>query len=178
MRTVHLKILPFGICLLATGILADAVPLQQQAQSFTITLEGSVAEITPLFGPVREREWAPDWAPHFIHPAQGGQEEGAVFTTTSANGQERLWLLTTYNVEHGEVEYVVITPGFTANQIKIQITSDGEKQSKATITYRHSALAPEGNEEVRKLSPDWAAHQRVHWESAINSVLKKELRHD
>lgn len=137
-----------------------------------------MAEITPLFGPVREREWAPDWAPHFIYPAQGGQEEGAVFTTTSANGQERLWLLTTYNVEHGEVEYVVITPGFTANQIKIQIAPDGEKQSKATITYRHSALAPEGNEEVRKLSPDWAAHQRVHWESAINSVLKKKLRHD
>ena len=99
-------------------------------------------------------------------------------TTTSANGQERLWLLTTYNVEQGKVEYVVITHGFTANQIKIQITPDGEKQSKATITYRHSALAPEGNEEVGKLSPDWAAHQRVHWESAINSVLKKELRHD
>ena len=178
MRTIHLKILPFGICLLATGILADAVPLQQQAQSFTITLEGSVAEVTPLFGPVREREWAQDWTPHFIHPAQGGQEEGAVFTTTSANGQERLWLLTTYNVEQGKVEYVVITHGFTANQIKIQITPDGEKQSKATITYRHSALAPEGNEEVGKLSPDWAAHQRVHWESAINSVLKKELRHD
>ena len=73
---------------------------------------------------------------------------------------------------------VVITHDFTANQIKIQITPDGEKQSKATITYRHSALAPEGNEEVGKLSPDWAAHQRVHWESAINSVLKKELRHD
>jgi hypothetical protein len=88
MRTILLKILPFGICLLATGILADALPLQQQAQSFTITLQGSVAEITPLFGPVREQEWAPDWAPHFIYPAQGGQEEGAVFTTTSANGQE------------------------------------------------------------------------------------------
>lgn len=178
MRTIYFKILAFGICLLATGVLAETAPLQQQAQSFTITLEGSVAKVTPLFGPVREQEWAPDWTPHFIHPAQAGQEEGVVFTTASANGQVRLWLLTTYNVEHGQVEYVVITPGFTANQIKIQITPDGEKQSKATITYRHSALAPAGNDDVRKLSPDWAAHQRVHWESAINSVLKKELRHD
>src|SRR5205814_9564528 len=93
-------------------------------------------------------------------------------------GQERLWLLTTYNVEQGKVEYVVITHGFTANQIKIQITPDGEKQSKATITYRHSALAPEGNEEVGKLSPDRAAHKRDHWESAIKSVHKKELRND
>ena len=90
----------------------------------------------------------------------------------------RLAVDTTPAFIHGKVEYVVITHDFTANQIKIQITPDGEKQSKATITYRHSALAPEGNEEVGKLSPDWAAHQRVHWESAINSVLKKELRHD
>jgi hypothetical protein len=33
--------------------------LEQRAQSFTIVLLGSVADVTPLFGPVREAEWAP-----------------------------------------------------------------------------------------------------------------------
>ena len=63
---------------------AGTAMIEQRAQSFTIGLNGSVADVTPLFGPVREAEWAPDWSPRFIHPAQGAQREGVVFTTTSA----------------------------------------------------------------------------------------------
>src|SRR5919108_4410776 len=126
----------------AVGAVTTA-PLEERTQSFTIALKGSVASVTPLFGPVREAEWAPGWKPRFIHPAEGAQREGAVFTTTNNNAKERLWLLTAYDVKNGRVEYVVVTPGFTANEIKIQVIRDGEKQCKATIVYRHSALAPE-----------------------------------
>jgi hypothetical protein len=42
------------------GETGTAVP-EQRMQSFTIKLNGSVADVTPLFGPVREAEWAPDW---------------------------------------------------------------------------------------------------------------------
>jgi len=64
-----------------------------QAQSFAFDLPAGVADATPLFGPVREREWSPDWAPRFIHPADPAQREGAVFTTATHNGT-RLWVLT------------------------------------------------------------------------------------
>src|SRR5438477_5191745 len=147
--------------------------LEQRTQSFTISLKGSVWDVTPLFGPVREAEWAPGWAPRFLHPPEGGQREGAVFTTTTKDGRERLWLLTAYDVSHGRVEYVFIVPGFTANQIKIQVTPDGDRQCKATIAYRHSAVTPEGNEEVNKLDTHWAEQQQVHWEAAINAALAK-----
>lgn len=179
MRTIILGVLTGGGLLLQPAARATAPePLQQQTQSFTITLKGSVADVTPFFGPVREAEWAPSWRPRFLHPTQGGQCEGAVFTSTSSNGAERLWLLTVYDVKEGRVEYVFITPGFTANEIKIRVVPDGNGQSKATITYRHSALAPEGNAEVEKLNPDWAEQQRVHWERAINAVLTKRGGHD
>jgi len=174
-----LMILGYGVILTQA---AAAVPakaaLEQRTQSFTIVLQGSVADVTPLFGPVREAEWAPSWAPRFLHPANGGQRDGAVFTTASTNGKERLWLLTAYEEKKGRVEYVFVTPGFTANEIKIQVMPDGEKQSRATITYRHSALAPEGNEEVAKLDADWAEQQRVHWETAINETLAKGRAHE
>ncbi len=107
------------------------------------------------------------------HPPEAGQREGAVFTTTTKDGKERLWMLTAYDVPQGRVEYVFIAPGFTANQIKIQVTPDGDRQCKATITYRHSALMPEGNEEVNKLDAHWAEQQQVHWEAAINAALAK-----
>jgi hypothetical protein len=147
--------------------------IEQRTQSFTVGLNGSVADVTPLFGPVREAEWAPDWSPRFIHPAQGVQSEGVVFTTTSGHGKDRVWLLTTYDVSNGRVEYVVMTPAFTANEIKIRVVPDGEQRCKATITYRRSALAPEGNEEVSKLDANWAEEQRIHWETAINKALAK-----
>jgi hypothetical protein len=157
---------------------AVAASLEQRTQSFTILLQGSIADAMPLFGPVREAEWAPSWAPRFLHPPEGAQREGIVFTTTTSKGQERLWLLTSYDINEGRVEYVFITPGFTANEIKIRVVPEGDRQCKATITYRHSALAPEGNEEVTKLDAHWADQQRVHWETAINAVLARGGAHD
>jgi hypothetical protein len=176
MKAIQLIILGYGVIQIqaATARAVDPVPLQQRTQSFTIVLKGSVADVTPLFGPLREAEWAPTWTPRFIHPPEGAQREGAVFTTTTANGIERLWLLTTYDVKRGRVEYVFVTPGFTANEIKIQVLPVGEKQCKATITYRHSALVPKGNEEVAKLDTHWGERQSAHWETAINAVLVKK----
>ena len=76
------------------------------------------------------------------------------------------------------MEYVIVAPGFTANEIKIQVIPDGDRQCKATVTYRHSAVAAEGNEEVAKLDAHWAEEQRVHWESAINAALANGGIHD
>jgi hypothetical protein len=157
---------------------AGTAVVEQRTQSFMIGLNGSVADVTPLFGPVREAEWAPDWSPRFIHPAQGAQCDGVVFTTTSGHGKDRLWLLTTYDVRNGRVEYVVMTPALTANEIKIRVVPDGEQHCKATVTYRRSALVPEGNEEIAKLDAHWAKEQRVHWETAINEALAKGRSHD
>jgi hypothetical protein len=151
---------------------------EQRTQSFTIRLNGSVADVTPFFGPVREAEWAPDWAPRFIHPAQGAQREGVVFTTRTGHNRDRFWLLTTYDAANGQVEYVVMIPAFTASEIKIRVIPDGEQHCKATIMYRRSALAPEGNEDVAKLDAHWAEEQRIHWETAINEALAKEGIHD
>jgi hypothetical protein len=172
---LYFTIWAWGLALVQAALTgeAGASVVEQWTQSFTIGLNGSDADVTLLFGPVREAEWAPDWSPRFIHPAQGVQREGAVFTTTTAHGRDRVWLLITYDVTNGRVEYVVMTPAFTANEIKSRVVPDGKQHCKATITYRRSALAPEGNEEVAKLDAHWAAEQRVHWETALNEALAK-----
>src|SRR4029077_11762293 len=142
MRKIILVMLGLGaiVIQLPATRAVGAEALEQRTQSFTISLKGSVADVTPLFGPVRETEWAPSWTPRFLHPAEGAQREGAIFTSVSSTGTERLWLLTAYDVKEGRVEYVFIAPGFTANEIKIRVLPDGDRQCKATITYRHSAL--------------------------------------
>ncbi len=152
--------------------------LVQRTQSFTMELNGQVADVTPLFGPVREAEWSPDWSPRFMHPAHAAQREGAMFTTAGGHAKNRLWLLTTYDVGNGRVEYVVITPASTATEIKIRVIPAGHQHCKATVTYRRSALAAEANEEVSKLNAHWAKEQRIHWELAINEALAKGGSHD
>jgi hypothetical protein len=176
----YLTIWAGGLVLIQAALAGEAgsAVLEQRTQSFTIGLNGSVADVTPLFGPVREAEWVPDWSPRFIHPAQALQREGAVFTTTSADGKDRLWLLTTYDPGNGRVEYVVVAAAFTANEIKVRVIPDGEQHSKATITCRRSALAPEGNDEFAKLDAHWAERRRIHWETAINEALAKGGVHD
>ena len=106
-----------GLTLVQAALAGEdgAAVVEQRTQSFTIILNGSVSDVTPLFGPVREAEWAPDWLPRFIHPAQGVQREGVIFTTSRGHGSDRLWVLTTYDVGNGRVEYVVVIPAFTAN---------------------------------------------------------------
>jgi len=170
--------LSLGLVQAALAEGAGTQAIEQRTQSFTIALNGSVADVTPLFGPVREVEWAPDWAPRFIHPSQGVQREGVVFATPSGRGGHRFWLLTTYDVKNGRVEYIVVTPAFTASEIKIRVFPQGEQHCKATITYRRSALAPEGNEEVGRLDAHWAEKQRMHWETAINEALTRGGIHD
>src|SRR5262245_46510104 len=172
---IYVALSAWGVALLQSVLGGEAATrvVEQRAQSFTIRLNGSVADVTPLFGPVREAEWAPEWSPRFINPGQSIQEEGVVFATNGHDGKDRLWLLTTYHVMEGRVEYVLVTPALTASEIKIRVVPEGEHHCKATITYRRSALAPEGNEEVAKLDAHWAKEQQIHWEKAINEALAK-----
>ena len=113
----YLAISVWGLALVQAALAGEAgtAVVEQRTQSFTIELNGSVPDVTPFFGPVREAEWAPDWSPRFIHPAEGVQREGVVFTTSPSHGRDRLWLLTTYDVRNSRVEYVVVTPAFTAH---------------------------------------------------------------
>jgi hypothetical protein len=145
-------------------------------QAFTIHLNGSVAAVAPLFGPVRESEWAPEWHPQFRYPLLPGQLAGAVFITKTHNGQERIWLLTTYDEKEGRIKYVTIVPGITASEIDVQILPDGMNKTVATITYRHTALTDDGITEVEKLGPTWAEQQHDHWQTAINDALSRTAR--
>jgi hypothetical protein len=151
--------------------------LAQEARSFTFDLPATVADATPLFGPVREREWAPEWAPRFLHPASPAQRDGAIFTTTGHTGT-RVWVVTEYDPKAGRVAYLVTDPGFLVTEITISVVASGERTSRATVSYRRSALTGRANEQVRALTIDWAAGQAHHWGAAITAALKRSGGHE
>jgi hypothetical protein len=158
-------------------MLVASTGLLQEARSFTFDLPAAVADATPLFGPVREREWAPEWAPRFLHPVVPAQRDGAVFTTVG-HDRTRLWVLTEYDPSAGRLVYLVTDPGFLVTEIKIAVVATGDRTSRATVTYRRSALTDRANEQVRALTADWAAEQAHHWGTAIAAALKRSRGHE
>lgn len=137
-----------------------------------ITLNGLMGEVFPLFGPIKESEWAPGWAPKIIYRTSL-IEEHMVFTTTSHHGQEpdSTWTLSRYNPENAFIEYTVFAPE-RLWWITIQCRESVEKkQTEAEITYSYTGLTDRGNMINKKALDKMFEHNLKDWEEEINYYL-------
>ncbi len=164
-----------GSCLGADGpgpgADAPGAALARESRTFHLSLHGAADAVFPLFGPVREAEWSPGWAPRFVFPAAPAQgEDGAVFTTDGGDSAASVWVMNEYDVARRRVRYTVFHPGVSVGEITIAVAPAGAAAATADVAYRLTALSPTGNEAVAK----WVAHfphMAPHWETAINARL-------
>jgi hypothetical protein len=141
-------------------------------RNFVIHVDTPFDQTVPLFGPVGEREWALDWSPRMIFPADGSfPAKGSVFTTAGKHGDE-IWILSGYDAQNGFVSYLVVLPGYLVTEIEIHVQKQGENKSSAEVTYRKTALSTEGHHMVAAFSENVDSHA-AHWERAINEALRK-----
>jgi hypothetical protein len=138
--------------------------------SITIDLEAAPAVVLPLFGPVREAEWAHDWNPVMLYPSDRQQQAGSVFTTEGKN-TDVVWVLTRFDERVLEVEYVQVLPKVWAGQILIRLKDKGPGRTQATVIYRRTALSPEADQGVEAFARHFP-EQREHWQNAINQRLR------
>jgi hypothetical protein len=138
--------------------------------SITIDLEAAPAVVLPLFGPIREAEWAHGWSPVMLYPADGRQQADAVFTTDN-NGTDVVWVLTRFDERALEVQYVQVLPKVWAGEILIRLRDTGKGHSQATVTYCRTALSPEADSGVKAFALHFP-EQREHWQNAINQRLR------
>ena len=73
----------FLLILVCVAGVAVAQPRQHAESNITFDLPAAASRALPLFGPVREAEWSPDWNPDFVYPAENRQAAGTVFTQRS-----------------------------------------------------------------------------------------------
>jgi hypothetical protein len=138
----------------------------QVIRTMTLHLAAPADALFPLFGPVREAEWSPDWKPTFIvpdPPAQG--RAGAVFTTEDA-----VWVMTDYDPARRQVRYVTLHPGRVVAQLWIDVSEEGPGRSRAVVTYRMTLLGPEGRATLDHFVTSFE-HWPHHWEQAIAATL-------
>jgi hypothetical protein len=140
-----------------------------------LRLPATPSVVFPLFGPVRESEWAPHWNPTMLYPLDGSQQAGAVFTTRQ-HEQDVVWVLTTYDESALRISYVIVRPGKSAGQLDISLKTLGGKETEATVTHRLTSLSEGGDGYVKVFAREFPM-EREHWEQAISGRLRELMGH-
>jgi hypothetical protein len=150
---------------------APAAAHARETRTMRLALHAAADAAFPLFGPVRETEWSPDWAPRFVWPAAPAQgPEGAVFTTDGPDSAGRLWVMTDYDPAARLVRYVIVHGRALVGELSIRVEPAGPAACTAEVTYRFTGLTAEGDGFVAR----WVVHfprMQEHWEEALNARL-------
>lgn len=145
------------------------------SRTSTITLNAPLKESFPLFGPIREKEWAAGWNPEILYSTTYIVEEHMVFKTPSHHGHSEpdyIWTVTKYLPDQALIEYAVFTPE-RLWWITIKCHEDTSHQTtKAEITYTYTGLTDTGNEINERALQLMYAHDLRDWEELINHYLK------
>ncbi len=156
------------------ALLGQAQPRAHVETSIVIDLEAPPAVVLPLFGPIREAEWAHGWNPTMLYPADGRQISGSVFKT--GHDHEVTWILTRFDDSALEVAYAQVLPAAWAGEVLIRLKPTAHGRKQATVTYRRTALAPDADRRVEEFGREFA-QQRDHWQDAINHRLRAIAGH-
>jgi hypothetical protein len=149
---------------------SDAALAHTEAK-FEFVANGPMEKVAPLMGADRERLWAPDWDPHFVHPRPASDREGMVFTLT--HGPFLVpWVNTEFDVSAGRMQYVYVIPDTLVTVITIRLTSQGNTTHVA-VEYDRTALNAAANQRVQRM----AEHDRgsgPEWKEQIDGWLRRE----
>ncbi len=162
-------------------MIASTFTAQRISKTATITLKAPLDKVFPLFGPIREKEWAAGWEPQVLYPDTGTVEEHMVFKTPSHGHHESeyIWTVSKYEPAQGLIEYMVHTPErlwWITIQCQVDIPYE---TTKAEITYTYTGLTEIGNAINERALRSMYAHDLKDWEKAINTYLEtgKRLEH-
>jgi hypothetical protein len=150
-------------------------PPVRVTHSYTQSLDGPPGAVFPLLCPVLEREWVPGWDPGMVISESGVAERDCVFTTpeeTPSGRREATWVITEHDPVAGRVEMLKLTPGYLLTRLWIHVRPR-EGGSLAEVTYRYTALGPEGEQYVASRTEAAYADFMRTWENALNDHLRR-----
>jgi len=162
---------------LAAPALAQTASMPPEAlarvrTNFELIVHAPYAVAAPLFGANGERAWAGvEWDPKFIHPQPPSDVEGAVFTV-SDGPLTKVWVTTRFDLEARRIQYVYFLPGLLVTTIDVRFKLIDAGTTQVNVVYTRTALTPQGNESVARMSEDdrKAGHE---WQKAIDNYLAK-----
>jgi uncharacterized protein YndB with AHSA1/START domain len=157
--------------------MSNTFKAERVIRTATLTLHATPERVFPLFGPVREAEWADGWQPNMIYAeSELAEERGAVFTTTHPGEADTIWMITFYDRDRFMIEYVRATPESRIAVVTIQCEAEPNGTTASHVTYQFTALSEAGNRSIEQFSEAHYAHMMSDWESAISHTLATDGR--
>lgn len=133
----------------------------------TITLDGDVDIVWPLFDPLSESKWVQEWQPEFLYPADGTVREGIVFRTHG----ELVWVVTRHESDNHRITYTV---GHTDRvfTVDVRCREHAGNHTDATISYSFVGLTDAGNRSNEHSAERLFKFGLKDWQKMINHYLK------
>jgi hypothetical protein len=148
-------------------------PVTQRIQrNATITIDAPVDSSFPLFGPIREKDWAHGWNPEIIYPQDVLVDKHMIFRTHGGlHGSQEpyTWVVVNYEPEQYFIEYMV-----SATErlwfITVKCAGAGQK-TRVTVTYSYTGFTPAGIGRNAAALEEIFASDLKDWERAINHYI-------
>jgi hypothetical protein len=138
----------------------------------TLTIDGPIDEVFPLFGPLEERHWAYGWDPAILYSDSTlGDSAGTVFLSALPGEPETIWYVARFDAVQRLIEYVRVTPGHKIAMVRVRCEALPDDHTSAKVTYAFTALSERGNVELAHLERDHPSSVQ-HWQHAINHYLR------
>lgn len=136
----------------------------------TIQVDGPVARVFPLFSPLGERHWVPDWNPELLHPKGVEWAEGLIFRTRDENG-EAIWVVTRLDPSAHEVEYHRVEPDRYVARVAVHCRPLAADVTEVSTAYEFVGLSEHGNAEIAHMNDQDYAEKMARWSRWINEYL-------
>lgn len=154
-----------------TRVAALDLKLRRVEQTASFTLQAPVEVAFPLFGPMKEKLWAPGWDPEIVYSTTHEVEEQMIFRTPAMFGESELytWVITQYRPD----DYFVVYTVFTTQRIwfiSVRCVPKG-METNVSITYSYTGLTPNGNELNEIALQKMFEHNLTDWQEAIHYYL-------
>ena len=124
-----------------------------------------------LLTPEGERLWVEGWEPEYLHPLArpDAPSAGTVFRTRHG-GEETLWLVLAFDCRGGRRRLRPPHAGIARRHGERARPGDRRGATEAEITYRMTALSPEGNRKLQEMTPEGFLAMLGRWEVAIRAA--------
>jgi hypothetical protein len=162
-----------AVCLTAKAVCAgDRVAGQQTINTGHFEVPAPISQVFPLFDPINEVKWAPDFKVTPIYPLPFAVAQDSVFTTLHG-GARTTWVINLYDPLSYRIEYLLFAPGYQVRRISIECAAVGADRTAVTVTYRVTGVSKDGNRHAADYDREFIAQ----WGPAITALFAAQT-HD
>lgn len=149
-------------------------------KSATITLNGTITDVLPLFGAREEQKWAPHWKPEFIYPKDKPDEKNNIFTVEhKGHGDQKstvsYCVMTEFSRELNTISYAIFSD-HCITTISIQCDAVTDSTTRALVEYNWTSLDDHGSILIEHKSERLFSDNLAGWQDAINLYLKESRK--